>query len=212
MVIKTDRGWRGKDAFYASAEEAHQSYARGFSWPRRTGQTVLAPPVPEVPASGRKLKIFLCHAHEDKVVIREIYRGLASFGVAPWLDEENLLPGQRWRQEISKAIRETDVVLACLSAKSTTKRGHVQKELREALDEADHRPDGAIFLIPLLLEDCPVPDRLSDLHAVHYDQSGVRLLARVLEARARAIGATIPGEPPNTPLQPTPPLAPEQPR
>lgn len=135
---------------------------------------------------------------------REIYRRLAAFGVAPWPDEEKLLPGQRWRQEILKAIRETDVVLACLSAKLTTKRGYVQKKLREALDEADHRPDGAIFLIPLLLETCPVPDRLSDLHAVNYfDQRGVRLLAQALEARADAIVATIPGKPPDNPLPPT---------
>jgi len=42
----------------------------------------------------RKLKVFLCHASQDKPVVRELYqRLLAEDWIEPWLDEEKLLPG-----------------------------------------------------------------------------------------------------------------------
>jgi len=105
------------------------------------------------------LQIFLCHASEDKEAVRTLYRKLLEPGFAPWLDEEKLLPGQDWDAEITKAIRASDVVLVCLSQRSE-KRGYMQKEIVRALDVADEQPEGTIFLIPVRLEDCSVPERL----------------------------------------------------
>ena len=106
------------------------------------------------------LKVFLCHASSDKPAVRELYRRLCADGFAPWLDEEDLLPGQDWQYEIPKAVRQSDVVIVCLSRSPATK-GYVQKEIKFALDAADEKPEGTIFLIPLKLEECDVPDRLS---------------------------------------------------
>jgi len=44
----------------------------------------------------RRLKVFLCHASGDKPAVHDLYRCLRSDRVAPWLDEEDLLPGQDW--------------------------------------------------------------------------------------------------------------------
>jgi len=64
----------------------------------------------------RKLKVFLCHAIQDKPVVRELYRRLALEGwIDPWLDEENLLPGQDWEYEIEKALDESDAICVCVS-------------------------------------------------------------------------------------------------
>ena len=41
----------------------------------------------------------------------------------------------------------------------------VQREIRIALDVADEKPDGIVY-IPLRLEDCSVPDRLKKWHWV----------------------------------------------
>jgi hypothetical protein len=41
-----------------------------------------------------------------------------------------------------------------------TKQGFVQKEIRFALDIADENPPGRIFIIPVRLVDCDVPDCL----------------------------------------------------
>jgi hypothetical protein len=43
----------------------------------------------------RKLRVFLCHASQDKPIVRELYqRLLAVSWIDPWLDEEKLL--QAW--------------------------------------------------------------------------------------------------------------------
>lgn len=49
------------------------------------------------------LSIFLCHASGDKPTVRELYEKLQNDGFDPWLDEENILPGQDWEHEISRA-------------------------------------------------------------------------------------------------------------
>jgi TIR domain len=56
-------------------------------------------------------RIFLCHASEDKPQVREVYRRLKAEGFEPWLDEENLLPGQLWDQEIRRALKYSDFAL-----------------------------------------------------------------------------------------------------
>ena len=89
----------------------------------------------------RSLRVFLCHASEDKAKVREIYQRLQTDGIDVWLDEEKLLPGQEWRHEIPKAVRDSDIILVCLSNKSTTKEGYVQKEITFALDIAEEKPE-----------------------------------------------------------------------
>jgi len=133
----------------------------------------------------RALRVFLCHSSGDKPAVRKLYERLSSSGVSPWMDEENLLPGQDWDLEISKAVRNSDVVVVCLSRGSTTKAGYVQREIKVALDIADEQPEGTIFLIPLRLEQCSVPVRLQRLHWVDiFNERGYELLMRSLRARA----------------------------
>lgn len=137
------------------------------------------------------LKVFLCHSSGDKPAVRDLYRRLRSSAVyiAPWLDEEDLLPGQVWQEEIPKAVRESDVVIVCLSRSSINKTGYVQKEIKYALDVADEQPEGTIFLIPARLEDCELPERLKHLHCVDlHEEKGFERLMRALKARAEKLG------------------------
>jgi hypothetical protein len=113
-------------------------------------------------SQSHQLRIFLCHSSGDKPAVRQLRHRLQESGYEPWLDEEDLLPGQKWEQEIPKAVRNSDVVLVCLSQESVTKQGYVQKEIKLALDAADQRPDGTIFLIPVRLSDCNIPERLRE--------------------------------------------------
>ena len=138
------------------------------------------------------LKVFLCHASGDKPAVRDLYKRLTVEGVDAWLDQEKLLPGQDWRMEIPRAVREADVVVICISNKSITKEGYVQKEIKFALDYAEEKPDGTIFLIPARLDECVIPERLSRWQWVDlFDDNGFIKLLRSLKLRAIAVGATI---------------------
>jgi len=138
--------------------------------------------------TSRQLKVFLCHASGDKPAVRDLYRRLCSDGIAPWLDEEDLLPGQDWQLEIPKAVRSSDAVIICLSSRAVTKAGYVQREIRYALDVADEKPEGAIFLIPLRLEECEAPERLRRWQWVDlFRETGYERLLRALRARAESL-------------------------
>jgi nucleoside phosphorylase len=133
--------------------------------------------------SGDKPWIFLCHASEDKSQVAELYHKLKEAGYQPWLDKEDLLPGQDWRTEIRKIITDTyNLVVVCLSNKSVSKRGIVQEEIKWALDVLDQTPEGTIYLIPARLEPCQVPDRLSSLHWVNlFEPNGFEKLRQALD-------------------------------
>lgn len=130
------------------------------------------------------LQVFICHSSGDREVVRELYNKLKNDGFSPWLDQENILPGQEWDSEIRQAVRESHVVIVCLSESSITKEGYVQNEIKLALDVAEEKPEGTIFLIPARLEDCEVPRRLSGWQYVDlFDIRGYDRLVGALRAR-----------------------------
>jgi len=106
-------------------------------------------------------KIFLSYAREDFHYVKPFYDKLKEQGLRPWLDREDLLPGVDWDREIVRQIRQSHFVLFCISKRSRTKRGYIQKELRTALETFQEIPSGQTFLIPVRLEECTVPDELS---------------------------------------------------
>lgn len=148
--------------------------------------------------SQNRARVFLCHSTTDKPAVRALYRRLVDDGFAPWLDEENLTAGENWEHAIRKAMRAADYVVACLSNAATTNAGYVHKEIKQALDIADEQPEGSIYVIPVRLEACTVPDRLSHVHWVDlYAENGY---VRLTEALSSKVGSH----------QPHPELEPEQ--
>ena len=138
--------------------------------------------------NGRPLKVFLCHGSEDKPAMRELRNNLLTAGVEPWLDEEELLPGHDWRLEIQRALRRTDIALVCLSNKTVSKTGFVQREVKEALDAAAERPEGQIFIIPARLDHCQLPDSLRKWQWVDlYEQDGFDKLIRAFDAFRQSV-------------------------
>jgi hypothetical protein len=168
----------------------------------------------------RQLRVFLCHSSEDKPAVREIAKRLRTHSVSPWVDEKHILPGQDWELEIRKAVRNSDAVIVCLSHTSVVKEGYVQREIRQALDLADEKPDGAIFLVPLRLDECNVPERLRRWQWVDYFRPrGHLLLLSALAMRAKDLDVRTPVRTPvetpnvrtpveSTSLEPLPPLPP----
>ena len=143
--------------------------------------------------TDRRLRVFLCHASDDKLGVRGLYSRLSSLPqVDVWLDEEELLPGQEWEHEITKAIRSSHVIIVCLSGTSVYKEGYVQKEIRLALEVAKEKPEGMIFLIPVRFEECEVPSQLQQRHRADlFDPKGYDRLLAGLQARAAHLGMTI---------------------
>ena len=140
-------------------------------------------------AASRSLKIFLSYAFDDNARVRQLYTQLVALGADPWLDTEKLLPGQDWKLEISKALDDADIIILCLTQRSVSKEGYVQKELRLALDRGLEMPEGRIFLIPAKLESCEMPYSLKGYQWVDlFSDNGMGKLIQSLNLRAKQVG------------------------
>ncbi|MBT7781591.1 MAG: toll/interleukin-1 receptor domain-containing protein [Anaerolineae bacterium] len=107
---------------------------------------------------SNKLKVFLSYASQDRPVVQEFYRQLKSEGwIDPWLDEEKIFPGQDWNMEIERAIDETDAVIVFVSSNSVNKEGYLQYELRVIFNMAKYKPDETLFILPIRLDETPMP-------------------------------------------------------
>ena len=129
-------------------------------------------------------RIFLCHASEDKAQVREVYHRLRAIdGFEPWLDEEDLLPGQEWAREIPRALQTSDFILIFLSRNSVAKRGYVQREMKLALDAWQELPEGTIHTIPVRIDDCDVPEQFRRYHWANlFEPNGFDRIVRAIRA------------------------------
>ncbi len=153
----------------------------------------------------RPLNLFLCHASQDKPAVQALCNRLkAENWLAPWLDKEQLLPGQDWDLEIYKAIRKADAIIVCLSRESVAKEGYVQKEFKRALSLAEEKPEGTIYIIPLRLDNCTPPQKFQPYQWLDYFASDAHeKLLQSLRLRAESLGI-LPVVPPVPAVQPPP--------
>ncbi len=114
------------------------------------------------------MQIFISCSPEDESTARRLYKDLKQHSLNPWLDQEDLLPGQNWKNGIRQAIRESAYFLTLISAKSVSEKGFVQKQQRMALEVLDELPPDKIFILPVSLDGSkPAFERMADLHPVN---------------------------------------------
>lgn len=140
----------------------------------------------------KEFSVFICYASEDSSKAEALHEYLIGYGLKAWFNKRNILPGKNWEDEIHSAIRNSHTVIALLSKSSITKEGFVQKELRTALDVANEKPEGTIFVIPARLEDCQIPSSLAKYQWVDlFSENGLENMMQSLQERARSLGIRI---------------------
>ncbi|MGE0084187.1 MAG: TIR domain-containing protein [Desulfococcaceae bacterium] len=113
-----------------------------------------------------QIKVFISYANEDYQIAKRLYDHFKKCtGIVPWLDREDLLPGQNWRETIPRIIRESSYFLLLISKNSVSKKGFVQKEQKIALELLDEFPSDEFFIIPARLDNTePIDEKLRNLH------------------------------------------------
>lgn len=141
-------------------------------------------------------RVFISYAREDVATAKRLHAALKRVGLEPWLDIEDLQPGDIWKDAIVHAIEQSSFFLALLSSHSVTKRGFVQKELLVALDVLDELPPTEKFIIPARLDDChPAHRRLKEIQWIDLFPSYDRALPKLLAVLSRSYRATFPSVP-----------------
>ncbi len=146
----------------------------------------------------KKLLVFISHASEDNAAARRLTKRLQGDGFDPWLDLDRILPGQDWNLEIEKALRASGAILLCFSEVSVAKEGYIQREYKRAMRILEEKPEGTIFVIPVRLDDCNMPQFISDVQWVDYPDDYERLLLS-LQIRAGGTAVTEKPEPKKEP-------------
>jgi TIR domain len=101
--------------------------------------------------------VFISYAREDSNAAKRLRKDLRDAGLNPWLDKEELLPGQNWENQIEDAISRSRYFIPLFSKTSVEKIGYVQSEFKFALDVLKRYPPNKIFYIPVRLDDCEIP-------------------------------------------------------
>ena len=116
----------------------------------------------------KKMKdsIFISYAREDIASANELYDFLKSKGFAPWMDKKNLRAGEKWDAAIMTALKKADYIILLLSTMSLGKRGYIQREFKLALEYCKEKLKTDIYLIPCKIDDCEIPQELSEFQWV----------------------------------------------
>jgi hypothetical protein len=117
------------------------------------------------PGLGVRLRVFICHASEDKATARRLYDSLLAANCEPWLDTDALGGGDDWDARIETALRDTHYVVVLHSAALIAKTdAYVNKEIRLALERAA-RVRGN-FVLPLVLDGVSEDEQIGELKKI----------------------------------------------
>lgn len=147
----------------------------------------------------RAPRVFVSHAGEDKArFVLEFATRLRAKGVDAWLDRWEMGPGDSLVEKIfDEGLKSADAIVIVLSHNTIDKRW-VKEELDAAMV---HKIERSARLIPVVIDDCAVPEslktvlweRIDDLR--NYDDSFDRIVRAIYGHRERP------------PLGPPPPYA-----
>ena len=69
---------------------------------------------------NRSPQIFLSYSHKDKQWVDIFVRKLKSAGVNIWFDENEIKPGDTWREKLEEGLRLSDSIIMILSPESVS--------------------------------------------------------------------------------------------
>jgi GTPase SAR1 family protein len=119
--------------------------------------------------------VFLCHNGDDKPAVRSVAKRLREQGILPWLDEDELIPGRPWQEELERQIGNIRAAAVFVGPGGI---GPWQnRELRAFLNEFAKR---ACPVIPVLLPEATAPELPIFLREMTWvdlrDQDGIERL------------------------------------
>lgn len=135
-------------------------------------------------------RYFFSYARYDAEFVLKLARELRTAGVSLWLDQLDIVGGQRWDRAVEEALAACGGLIAVLSPESLASNN--------VMDEVSYALESDKLVIPILLRACNVPFRLRRVQHVNFTQdyeSGFTGLLRAL--RVDRSGSIAP-----TPVQP----------
>ena len=114
--------------------------------------------------------VFISYAREDLAAVQQIKAGLEAAGITTWFDIDRLEVGDDYDRKIQRNVARCSYFIPVVSA--TTQRrleGYFRREWSYAMDRARNMADGALYILPVSIDDTTVaealvPDKFKALH------------------------------------------------
>jgi TPR repeat protein len=120
---------------------------------------------------------FFSYSREDSEFVLHVARDLKASGANVWLDQMDIVPGQRWDEAIERALAGCPRMLVVLSPASVHST-NVMDEVSFALEEGK-------TVIPILYRDCAIPFRLRRVQYIDLRHDYDHGLAELLKLLAK---------------------------
>lgn len=143
------------------------------------------------------MKIFLGYPSEYENTAWEIYEFLKANGDDVWFDKKSLVAGTDWDKERDKGQREAELVIHLCSEAIVKRAGVVNREIRQTLRLVEDQPLGALYVIPIRLEQFKLPVELTRFQHFDYGDDWRERLSEGIEKRR----AQLSGDAPELPKQ-----------
>jgi hypothetical protein len=168
QVSVRTRVYGGAEAFVA---ELHARWMkRNGGSPASAGGTTapqrFLPPSREMPDNA----IFISYAREDLAAVQRLKAAMDAAGLVTWFDLDRLEGGDEFDRKIRANIARCSYFVPIVSA--TTQRrleGYFRREWSYAVDRSLNIADGAVFILPVCIDDTSeaaalVPEKFRALH------------------------------------------------
>jgi hypothetical protein len=119
-------------------------------------------------------KIFLSHASADKDEVSLVAAALASCGVQTWVSFRDIKPGSHWEESIEIALTAAPALVVIVTPASVESR-YVRSEVQEAIRRNK-------TVIPLIVQDAPLPLRWRALQCVFWNPNDMAISAQTVAA------------------------------
>jgi hypothetical protein len=168
QVSVRTRVYGGAEAFVAELHArwmkrkgGSQASAGGTTAPQR-----FLPPSREMPDNA----IFISYAREDLAAVQRLKAAMDAAGLVTWFDLDRLEGGDEFDRKIRTNIARCSYFVPIVSA--TTQRrleGYFRREWSYAVDRSLNIADGAVFILPVCIDDTSeaaalVPEKFRALH------------------------------------------------
>lgn len=132
---------------------------------------------------------FLSYARADAPIALKFADDLIAGGLSLWVDQYDIRPSQHWDRAVETAVRGCGGFIVILSPRSVAS-ANVADEVSVAVDDGK-------TIIPILIEKCTPPLRITRMQYIDATLDHDAALARCLAAAGKAAGAPAMGPAPS---------------
>jgi hypothetical protein len=119
---------------------------------------------------------FISYVRENSEVVDRLADDLRAYGIKVWVDRDDIMPSQYWKDAISEAIQKGAYFIACFSKELNERpETYMHGELRLAVDRLRNMPRHRVWFIQVLINETDIPSHSISDHETLKDINAIRL-------------------------------------